>query len=496
MSRKLYYSSCSIAVPHIGVIIDDILTSKKNGDEVLWCYCHCALSSCFMNLNGVPSICDFCHSMYKRYKTKYAKDIKMMGINREIFNHINHHWQLDNVDQVKNLVYRDVYVGNSILSLYFSITRDLDVLRFEEFRTFALPLIDEICDYVDYVYELIDNLKPDEIIAYNGRLFENRLFYDISRKLRIDYTALEVIGGIVEPYKKVTFKGGLPHSIALNTQKIENLWTSSRLLDEQKCKMSSSFYFRRRGGELVADVAVYITSQKKDLLPSGFDKNKRNFAIFNSSQDEMAALGGEWEENKLFPTQYAAIEYMLQHADPLVHFYLRIHPNLRGVKHKEHLDLYKLEKYDNITIIPPESQVSTYALLDSCEKTMSFGSTMGVEAVFWGKPSILLGRSMYENLDVCYRPSNEEELLSLIERPLTPKDKLGALKYAYYLLDRQYQVDKTNINIDVKYKKCRWEFRFASYLKICGSQLIYQIVYLIYCIILPKYKKGDKHFPF
>ena len=26
MSKKLYYSACSIAVPHIGVIIDDILT--------------------------------------------------------------------------------------------------------------------------------------------------------------------------------------------------------------------------------------------------------------------------------------------------------------------------------------------------------------------------------------------------------------------------------------------------------------------------------------
>ena len=120
MSKKLYYSACSIAVPHIGVIIDDILTSKKSGDEVFWCYCHCALSSCFMNLNGAPTFCSFCHSMYRKYKKEYAKDINMLAIDREKFNHVEHQWQFENLDQVKKLKYRDVYVGDSILSLYFS----------------------------------------------------------------------------------------------------------------------------------------------------------------------------------------------------------------------------------------------------------------------------------------------------------------------------------------------------------------------------------------
>lgn len=496
MSKKLYYSACSIAVPHIGVIIDDILTSKKSGDEVFWCYCHCALSSCFMNLNGAPTFCSFCHSMYRKYKKEYAKDINMLAIDREKFNHVEHQWQFENLDQVKKLKYRDVYVGDSILSLYFSITRDLDVVRFDEFKSYALPLVDEICDFVDYVYELIDRIKPDEIISYNGRLFENRLFYDISKILKIEYTALEVVGGIVEPYKKQTFKGDLPHSIVLNTRRIESLWSNSPLSDEQKNEIASSFYSRRRGGELVADVAVYTSSQKRGLLPSGFDQRKKNVAIFNSSQDEMAALGGEWEQGKLFSTQYEAIEYLLKHTDSSIHYYLRVHPNLRGVNHKEHLDLYKLKSYNNITIVPPESDVSTYALLDSCEKVITFGSTMGVEATFWGKPSILLGRSLYENLNACYTPKNVDELISLIEKDIPAKDRLGAIKYAYYLLDRQYKIDKNIIDVDVTYKKCRWVFRYASYLKICGSQLLYQLAYWFYCIILPKFCKGNGRFPY
>lgn len=494
--RKLYYSTCSIAAPHIGVVIDDILLNKNSNNEIFWAYCNCALSSCFKNLNGHKCICNFCHKMYKSYFREYGKGVTILPIDKKRIVEKDHSWDTESVHAIKSIVYRNVYVGNSILSLYFSFTRDLDVVNFKGFKSFALPLINEICGFVDYVYDLVDKIKPDEIIIYNGRLYENRLFYDIASTLKIKFKALEVVGGNVEPYKKVSFKGGLPHSITLNTQKIEKLWSSSPLSDEQKINIASSFYSRRRNGDLVADVAVYTASQKKNALPIDFDKKKRNIAIFNSSQDEIAALGGEWEIGKLFSTQYEAIEYVLKNADPKIHFYLRIHPNLRGVKHKEHLDLYKLEKYNNISVISPESKVSTYALLDCCEKVVVFGSTMGIEATFWGKPSIMLGRSLYENLDVCYKLDNKEQLLSFLNNPyLTPKDKLGALKYSYYLLDREFKVDKNIIDIDVKVRKLRWNFAFTSYFKLFGSQYLYQIAYLYYYILLPKFSKKTHCFP-
>ena len=52
MSKRLYYSCCSIAAPHIGVIIDDILDGRQAGDEVHWAYCHTALTSCWMSPDG------------------------------------------------------------------------------------------------------------------------------------------------------------------------------------------------------------------------------------------------------------------------------------------------------------------------------------------------------------------------------------------------------------------------------------------------------------
>lgn len=494
MSRKLYYSSCSIAAPHIGVTIDDILTSKKANDDIYWCFCHCALTSCFKNLYGYSSVCSLCHLMYNRYKLKYGKDLHIIPIDKAHMNHQNHDWDFDNAEQIKGIIYRGVYIGMSILSLYYSCTRDLDLKNLQKLKDFSLPLISEICDFVDYLYDLFEQIKPDEIITYNGRLFENRMFYDIAKVLGIKYTALEVVGGYVEPYKKVSFHGGLPHSVKLNTQKINALWEKSPLSDEKKTQIASSFYSRRRGGELVADIAVYTKNMKEGVLPNDFDRSKRNIAIFNSSQDEMAALGGEWETGDVFDSQLDAIEFILRSC-PNFHFYLRIHPNLKGVDHKDHLDLYKFSKYSNLTIIPPESEVSSYALMEACEKVVTFGSTMGIETTFWGKPSILLGRALYENLDACYRAKSKEEILYLLEGKIGAKDKIGALKYAYFELDRLYGVDKNIIDIDVRDRKIRWNFQFASYLKLFGSQKLYQIAYFYYYILLPKFSKKRHVFP-
>ena len=495
MSKKLYYSACSLLSPHIGLIIDDVISSKKAHDVIYWCYCKNALSSCFGNLNGSPPICQFCHNMYRRYGAKYGENVHMIPIDKKNFVHSIHYWSFDSVEEIRSIIYKHVYIGDSILSLYVTYTRDQDVKDIDSFRSFFKQIVDDICDFVDFSYELIAQIRPDEIISYNGRLFDNRLFYDVANAMGIQYTSLEVEFGNGYPLRKVHFSGGLPHSIKINTQKILDLWDYSPLTKERKIDIASSFFVRRRDGELIADVAIYTSLQESGKLPSKFDITKRNIAIFNSSPDEFFALGDEWEKT-LFPSQYEAIEYMLNHSSSVFHYYLRMHPNLKSVNNKACLDLYNLEKYDNLTIIPPDSNVSTYSLMEVCEKVITFGSTMGVEASFWGKPSILLGRSLYENLDACYRVSSKEEVISLIEGYLEPKSKIGAIKYAYYLLDREFKVDKTNIDIDIRgrYFLGR-EFRFTSYFKIWGSQILYQIAYFYYCILLPKFYKPSQIFP-
>jgi hypothetical protein len=88
--------------------------------------------------------------------------------------------------------------------------------------------------------------------------------------------------------------------------------------------------------------------------------------------------------------------------------------------------------YPNITVIPASSPISTYKLIDHCEKVIVFGSTAGIEANYWGKPVILLGGSLYHHLNVAYYPKNFIELDALLFAKLDPKPRLGALKFGFY----------------------------------------------------------------
>ena len=79
-----------------------------------------------------------------------------------------------------------------------------------------------------------------------------------------------------------------------------------------------------------------------------------------------------------------------------------------------------------------KSPVSTYMLLKKAEKVVSFGSTVGIEAVYWGVPSILLGASLCRNMGCCYIPRSHREAMDMIQRPLKPLPREGALKFGFF----------------------------------------------------------------
>ena len=67
-----------------------------------------------------------------------------------------------------------------------------------------------------------------------------------------------------------------------------------------------------------------------------------------------------------------------------------------------------------MTVISPSEDINSYDLLDASDKVVIFGSTIGLEASYWGKPVILLGCSWYYYENVCYIPKSLNELNTLL----------------------------------------------------------------------------------
>jgi hypothetical protein len=96
----------------------------------------------------------------------------------------------------------------------------------------------------------------------------------------------------------------------------------------------------------------------------------------------------------------------------------------------------------NVHVIPPESDVSTYALLQRCNAALIYGTKMGVELSGVGIPVIVAGDAWVRNKGVTMDARTRAEYLSLLGRlPLPSRlDELTtrrAKKYAYHFFFRR-----------------------------------------------------------
>jgi hypothetical protein len=280
--------------------------------------------------------------------------------------------------------------------------------------------------------------RPDLVYTFNGRFVESRPIVELCVAEGIPFRTYEV-GGRANKYQ--IFENTLPHELRRFRERIEAFWSANQN-DGEKETVAARWYTNRRHGVLHdAQQPVFTTSQNPLSLPVGFDRTKRNIAVFNSSEDEFAAVG-DAASFPLYRDQNEALERTIERLlrVPGVHVYVRVHPNLAGVDCSQNRALPKFSA-PNLTIVPAESPIGSYALMESCEQIVTFGSTIGAEATFWGKPSILFGRSAYENLGVAYEPQGYDELEAMIRTPgLAPQPRVAALKYGYWAAEAGEEV--------------------------------------------------------
>jgi len=226
------------------------------------------------------------------------------------------------------------------------------------------------------------------------------------------------------------FQHCMPHDRAWWQEKIESVWHSASDPSERDA-VGRSFFERLRGRTPTAWKS-FVDKQDPGLLPDDWNDSKRNIGVFTSSEDEFVAIGDLWE-NPIYKSQSDAVERLVGDAlarFPGIHFYVRMHPNLVGIANRE-VDKMRALRSPNLTLIEPESKISTYALLDAVDRVITYGSTVGIEATFWRKVSIMAGHALYEHLDVVYRPIDHADLLKLLEADLEPKSLLDSIKYGF-----------------------------------------------------------------
>jgi len=421
----------NVPTPIFETELELIRKHEKSGDTIRVLQCTGNLGNCFWNRDKKNIICSMCRSKFKNgwvvLNPGKKVELKHFPLNKAISSGLPR--DFNSVDDIKRYRYDNEKIGYGVASSLVSFYRDH---RFDTHR-YSRQVLRELNTSIQ-VYETLkrefEEFKPDRVYVFNGRITTQLPAIILCERMDIEYFSYEVAN---IPNRYLLRKNSTVHSIDGMSEEIDILWAAGGANREKVAKL---FFQQKRMRVGHGKILSYTKNQVKGLLPEGFNRNKNNIVIYNSTLDESAGI--EEFENPLYKgiDETAAISKIMEQfeSDDRYKFYLRVHPHLKEVDSStcQLLDIHALSaRFRNLYVIWHTDAVDSYALMDACDKVVTFGSTTGIEAAYWGKPSIMIGRAMYEKLDCIYVPKSHEELVKLLKEDLVPLPSDSALKYGF-----------------------------------------------------------------
>jgi len=429
----LIYIPTGLASPELEILLAKAQSSINSGEETIIATCSGGEGyACSLNIFSSKLICGVCKSLTERSLSylhgnfvHIATPLKTLKVSSSSLRRdlVSSRWK------IKNYVLDDVDIGQAAYSSYIGLSRDQDLegLLASWSQNNLLATSETL---LFWFREQLSEMNVDRVVLYNGRHNQYRPLLRIAQKLNISAEVMEFSGQ--DSSCVYIFNNELPQEIEVLNRHIEAHWENFHGDINGAVDL---YYSRKRAGGIVNDVRSYVLGQKTGLLPKSWNSNSHNIVIFNSSEDEYSAVGGEYDKT-LYPNQTDAITRICEslHDDVSIKIWLRIHPNLKNVNWSFAKKLIELDKvHPNVSVIKANSPISSYALLDACSIALSFGSTMGIEAAYAGKPSILVGRCVYERFGSVYTPKSHDEVVDLLRRRNLPTLSVeGALKVALF----------------------------------------------------------------
>lgn len=403
----------------------------EQGDRVTIAVCHADLLTCEVNAEHDIGRCTRCigrrlegisrlsprPEVVPFLRLSQADRAELRGINID---------DMTTIEDLRRLCIENFDVGWAVFSSLVSVQLGKRLDFSESKPRIRAALISAMAIYRSIQALLVD-LKVDRVYAFNGRFASMRAVLRAAQSKGVDCYIHER-GSTFEKYS--LFENHLPHEFDHYQDLVRQAWAAADV--ELRETVGASFYTDRIIGG-VGNWISFAGQQQQGLLPENWRDDANNVAVFTSSTDENDAVA-DVIAGSAYRDQYVAFDQILASARsaPRTHFYVRIHPRTQTVPDPGAQRLQTLG-LPNLTVIPAASSISTYALMRRATRAVTFGSTTGIEAAYWGIPSILGLRTSYDQLGSTYNPSTHDEMMQLIlSTDLQPQDRRGALMYGYF----------------------------------------------------------------
>lgn len=279
------------------------------------------------------------------------------------------------------------------------------------------------------VQNFLGRVHVDRLYVFNGRYATFRAVMRAAQSRGVPFFIHER-GSSFERFS--LFENHAPHDLDFFQDEIRKAW--ERADPELREVIGASFYADRVAGT-TSEWHSYTAKQETGKLPDRWKDGAKNIVIYCSSSDEIDSLREMVMGQTLYENPYQGIDRILASAKehPDLNFFVRLHPRSANMPETGSQRLMERQE-PNLTVVAADSPISTYAMMRKATRVVSFGSTTGIEATYWGKPSILGYRSYFDTLGSVHIPKSHDEMMRLIVSDDTrPADKLGALMFGHFM---------------------------------------------------------------
>jgi len=435
MKNILFFPINTFWPSHFETDLELILSEIDKGNKIYFLFCNKDLKICDNNLLSDKKICNKCINIRKRSleliflnrneKINIISLKKCVNEFHKINNISNQKINFNNVDDLKQIVYNSFDIGYGIASS-FAIELD-EASSIDEYKEKINNLYTEAILFYKCIKSIISDYSISTGYIFNGRFCFSRAFIQAFIDKNVTFYTHER-GSTYKKYE--IFKNTFPHNIINYTNRVNNLWNSNDDLFIKKV-IADSFFNKRFIGE-DTDFRSFTKEQNIFQLPNEINNYQKIVTIYTSSNFEFDYVNNEYTY-KFYKSQIDGIRQIINSLknDSNIGIFLREHPNQKN-RNSNFREQLKQLYAQNFHYISAESDVSSYKLLLKSNIVITFNSTMGIEATYWGIPSILCSNAIYENFNIAYKPSTHDEVINLIKSDLKPISKDDVLKYGYY----------------------------------------------------------------
>ncbi len=408
------FSEVPLWISHHAEAIELAIQNNTNNNKVHFISCNSNLLGCPANPKKNSLLCLACKSQTKHTHNNILKDKNYIKSYINLDRSIKRNFKILSIKELQEFTYKDVPIGNMVYSTIVTELND-SFLNVNEQKNRINELLLNAIRIYEYTYNYIKENDIDAIYVWNGRRSCDGPSVYAAKNQNITHHTFISGGGFnkILVRKNVATVHDVPSAIKdLDEVKIKLLDSNKR---DKLVERANNFFKIANGQEEnkgenkeINYLGYYQFSRNYETDHSFYEKykNKKIIAAFTGTYSEFAGVPGYDTSNDFCKNFYEGVEFLQKKAeipnDTIL--VVRWHPNSRHIEGEERkrLDSLIATAPENVIHISPDSNFSSYSLIDKCSKVIGFGSSISIESCLRGKPVLFVGRNMFQNLK-CFK---------------------------------------------------------------------------------------------